>query len=166
VPFLLLPVSLLLERLRAGHQRWWLGAAAATCTLSILITGAATFINYVPDDVSNAFLGLAVPLLKAGYLPPSVLSFWDIPQPWAGLPLLLGLLALAGWVFSRLGTVEAGLPAPEALFGGLAAALLLLGVQMATTKHHAQDQAAVRFLESQWLTPPHRSVPFWPDARV
>ena len=86
VPFLLLPVGLVLEQLRAGRLRWLLGAAAGACTASIVITGAATFINYVPDNVSNAFLGLAVPLLKAGYLPPSVLSFFGIPQPDGGHP--------------------------------------------------------------------------------
>jgi hypothetical protein len=165
VPFLLLPVSLLLERLRAGIRGWLLGAGAAACTVSIVITGAATFINYVPDDVSNAFLGLAVPLLKAGYLPPTVLSFWGIPQPFAGLPLLIGLLALAGWVFLRLGAAEVGIPAPTVLFGAMLMATLLFSLQAITTKHHAQDQGAVRFLESQWLTPPGRAVPFWPDPR-
>jgi hypothetical protein len=133
---------------------------------SIVITGTATFVNYVPDDVSNAFLALAVPLLKAGYLPPSVLSFWDIPQPWAGLPLVIGLLALAGWVFAKLGAAEGGMPAPEVLFGGMLAAALIFGVQSATTEHHAQDQGAVQFLRSQWLTPPHQALPFWPDPRA
>jgi hypothetical protein len=140
VPFLLLPVGLLLERLRAGRQRWLLG--------------------------SNAFLGLAVPLLKSGYLPPTVLSFWGIAQPMAGIPLLLGLLGLAGWVFVRLGATEGGLPAPDVLMGGMAAVALLFTAQVATTKHHAQDEGAVKFLQSQWLTPPHRAVPFWPDPRA
>ncbi|MBN1209553.1 MAG: hypothetical protein JXB05_32185 [Myxococcaceae bacterium] len=166
VPFLLLPVGLLLERLRAGPRRWWLGAAAAACATSIVITGTATFINYVPDDVSNAFLGLAVPLLKQGYLPPSVLSFWGIPQPVAGIPLLLGLLALAGWVFARVGAMEGYKPAPGVLLGGAIMAALLLGVQVATTAHHAQDRGAQQHLRSVWLTPPHRAVPFWPDPRV
>jgi hypothetical protein len=166
VPFLLLPVALVLERLRTAKQRWLLGAAAAACTVSIVVTGVATFVNYVPDSVSNVFLGLAVPLLKAGYLPPSVLSFWGIPQPMAGIPLLLGLLALAGWVFVRLGTTERGIPAPDVLFGGMVAVALLFGVQSATTKHHEQDQGAVKFLQSQWLTPPHRALLFWPDPRA
>jgi hypothetical protein len=165
VPFLLLPVGLVLERLRAGRRRWLLGAAAAACMMSIVITGMATFINYVPDDVSNAFLGLAVPLLKTGYLPPSVLSFWGIPQPWAGLPLVLGLIALAGWAFVKLGAAEVGMPAPEVLFGGMLTAALIFGVHTATTKHE-KDQGAVQFLQSQWLTPPGRAVPFWPDPRA
>ena len=143
------------------------GRGGGACTASIVITGAATFINYVPDNVSNAFLGLAVPLLKAGYLPPSVLSFFGVPQPMAGFPLLLlGLLALAGWVFVRLSAAQGGMPAPDVLFGGMLAVALLFGVQAATTKHHEQDQGAVQFLESLWLTPPHRALPFWPDPRA
>lgn len=166
VPFMLLPVGLLLERLRQDHRQWALGAAAATCTASIVITGTATFINYVPDDVSNAFLGLAVPLLKSGYLPPSVLSFWGLTQPWAGLSLVLGLLCLASWVFVRLGAWENALAAREVLFGGMVATAMLFSVQAVTTKHHEQDRGAVQFLRSQWLTPPHRSLPFWPDPRT
>jgi hypothetical protein len=165
VPFLLLPVGLLLERLREGG-RWALGAAAAACLASIVITGTATFINYVPDNVSNAFLGLAMPLLKSGYLPPSVLSFWGLSQPWASLPLVLGLLALAGWVFVRLAAAEGGLPAREVLFGGLLATAMIFCVQAATTKHHEQDRGAVQFLQSLWLTPPYQALPFWPDPRT
>jgi hypothetical protein len=165
VPFLLLPVGLVLEWLRAASRRWLLGAAAAACMMSIFITGTATFINYVPDDVSNAFLGLAVPLLKSGYLPPSVLSFWGIPQPWAGLPLVLGLLMLAGWVFVKLGVVEMGRLAPEVILGGILTAALIVGVHAATTKYE-KDQGAVNFLRSQWLTPPNRVVAFWPDPRA
>ena len=142
-----------------------LGAASRPAVRGLhLITGVATFINYVPDDVSNAFLGLAVPLLKAGYLPPTVLSFWGIPQPFAGIPLLIGLLALAGWVFLRLGAAEVGIPAPTVLFGAMLTATLLFSLQAVTT-NHAKDQGAVNFLESQWLTPPGRAVPFWPDPR-
>lgn len=166
VPFLLLPVGRVLERLRAQGPRWLLGVAAAACTVSLVITGVATFINYVPDDVSNAFLGLAVPLLRAGYLPPTVLSFWGLSQPVAGVPLVLGLLGLAAWVFVRLGAVEGSRPAKPVLLGGAAAVALLLGLQVATTAHHAQDQGAVRFLQSVWLTPPNQTVPFWPDPRA
>ena len=55
------------------------------------------------------------------------------------------------------------MPAPDVLFGGMLAVALLFGVQAATTQHHEQDQGAVQFLESLWLTPPHRALPFWPD---
>ncbi len=166
VPFLLLPVGLVLERLRAAKRHWLLGAAAAACTASIVITGVATFVNYVPDSVSNVFLGLAVPLLKAGYLPPSVLSFWGVSQPFAGLPLVLGLLVLASWVFIRLGEPEGARPSPYVLLGGALACGVLFGAQALTTEHHDPDRGAVGHLQSVWLTPPNKAVPFWPDPRT
>ncbi len=165
VPFLLLPAALMLERLRTGGRRWLAGVAAATCSASILFTGTLTFVNYVPDSASNAWLGLAVPLLREGFLPPSALSFWGVPQPLAGAPLLLGLLALAGWVFLRLGAMEGLRPGRAALLGGGVAFALLLGVQALTTKQHAGDQGAVGHLRSVWLTPPGQTVRFWPDPR-
>jgi hypothetical protein len=161
VPFLLLPVGVVLERLRASRHAWLLGVSAALCTASIVVTGVATFVNYIPDDVSNAFLGLAVPLLKDGYLPPSVLSFLGFTNPAAGVLLLVGLLGLAAWVFVTLGTPATKWPTGAVLVGGVLALAVLLGAQVATTKP-AQDENPVKFLKSQWLAPPGRAVDFWP----
>lgn len=163
VPFLLLPAGLLLERLRTLRRTGLLSAGAALCTASILFTGAATFVNYIPDDVSNAVLGLAVPLLRAGYLPPSLLHFTVLENPAGGVPLLLVLLGLAGWVFTRLGAVEGRWPGGASLLGGLAVLAVLLGAQRATVKHHAADEGAVRFLQKVWLAPPGQPASFWPS---
>lgn len=162
VPFLLLPAGLWLERLRAGRHPWLLGVAAAACTASIVVTGAATFVNYIPDDVSNAFWGLAVPLLKDGYLPPSVFSFLGLTNPLAGVLLLAGLLGLAAWVFVTLGAPGTKWPARGVLVGGVVTLALLFGAQVATTAHSEKDMGAERFLKSQWLAPPGRAVNFWP----
>lgn len=160
VPFLLLPAGLVLERPRASG-RWGLaGMAAALCTASIAFTGVATFVNYVPDDVSNVVLGLAVPLLKAGYPSPSVLNLLGVPNPEAGLLLLVPLLGLAGWVFTRLGPSGTGRPRATSLLAGLATLALLLGVQVSTVKHHDADLGAVRFLERVWLVPPGNTLGF------
>ncbi|SEM59154.1 hypothetical protein SAMN05444354_11948 [Stigmatella aurantiaca] len=166
VPFLLLPIAWLLERLRASHHPGLLGAAAAACAVSILITGAVTLINYVPDQVSSALLALTVPLLKAGYLTPTVLSFWGVPQPLAAAPLLLALLTMAAWAFLRLGSPEHTRPTGAVLAGGALLAGLLLAAQLPGTAHHAGDQEALRLLESVWLTPPGKAVPFWPSASL
>jgi hypothetical protein len=163
VPFLLLPAGLLLERLRALGRQGLVGAAAALCTASLLFTGLATFVNYIPDDVSNAVLGLAVPLLKAGYLPPSLPQFAGLGNPAAGVLLLLALLGLAGWVFVRLALSEPQAPRTAPLVAGLAVLGVLLGMQAATARHHAADQGAVRFLEQVWLSPPGKAVEFWPS---
>jgi hypothetical protein len=160
VPFLLLPAALLLERLRASGRQALTSAAAALCTASIVFTGVATFVNYVPDDVSNVVLGLAVPLLRAGYQPPSALNVLGISNPEAGLLLLALLLGLAVWVFARLGLSGTGRPGATPLLAGLATLALLFGIQAATVKHHDADQGAVRFLEKVWLVPPGRTLGF------
>jgi hypothetical protein len=163
VPFLLLPVGLLLEWLRARRRGWLVGVGAALCAASIVITGAATFINYVPDDVSNVLLGLAVPLLKGGYLPPSVLNFLGFTNPVAGVLLLVTLLGLAAWVFTRLGALDSRWPATAPLLAGLVGLAVLLGVQVATTRHHAGDQGATGFLRKVWLVPPGQHLSLWPS---
>lgn len=69
-------------------------------------------------------------------------------------------------MFLRLGAVEGARPAAAVLFGGALAAAMLLGAQVLTTAHHAQEQGALRFLQSVWLTPSKRAVHFWPDPRA
>lgn len=160
VPFLLLPAGLLLERLRTS-ERWALtGAASALCTASIALTGVATFVNYVPDDVSNVVLGLAVPLLRGGYLPPNALNLLGVSNPVAGVLLLALLLGLAVWVFVRLALSGEKRPGATPIVAGLAMFALLLGAQIATVKHHAGDEGAVRFLAKVWLVPPGRTLGF------
>jgi len=162
VPFLLLPVGLCLERMRGSGRTWLVGVGAALCAASLVITGAATFINYIPDDVSNVFLGLAVPLLRHGYLPPSVLNVLGLTNPLAGVLLGGVLLGLAAWVFARLGAREARWPAVGPLLSGLVVLAVVLGVQLATTRHHAGDQGATGFLQKVWLVQPGQSLAFWP----
>ncbi len=164
VPFLLLPVGLCLERMRASGRTWRVGVGAALCAASLVITGAATFINYVPDDVSNVFLGLAVPLMRHGYLPPSVLNVLGLSNPVAGALLALALLGLAAWVFARLGAVDTRWPARVPLLSGLAVLAVVLGVQLATTRHHAGDQGAAGFLQKVWLVQPGQPLAFWPSG--
>lgn len=165
VPFLLLPAGRFLERLRAsGRTRAWApGLAAMLCAASILVTGVATFIDYIPDDVSNAVGGLALPLLRAGYFPAGVLSFLGVPQPAAGLVMLAALVAVAAWVYREVARAPGHRwPAPAALGAGLATLALLATFHALTTEHDDADRNAVRFLQSVWLAPPGRDVPFWP----
>ena len=67
---------------------------------------------------------------------------------------------LAAW-----GAVGSGGAAAGMLFGGMLTTALIFGVHAATTKHE-KDQGAVQFLQSQWLSPPGRAVPFWPNPRA
>lgn len=167
VPFLLLPAGLFLERLRAaGQGAWALGVAALLCAVSIVTTGVATFINYIPDDVSNAVGALALPLLRAGYFPPGVLTFLGLPAGLTGGVLAGLLLGTAAWVFVSLARKPGQTwPAAPALGASLAVLLLLGTAHVFTSRHDTADRNAVRFLKSVWLNAPERDVTFWPRGR-
>jgi hypothetical protein len=166
VPFLLLPAGLVLDRLRETGRPALSGLAAMLCAASVLVTGLATFINYIPDDVSTPVFALARPLLVDGYHPPNLLAFIGLPTTLAGLVLLLALGAVAASLFVTLGASADGRRAsPVAWVTGLATLAVLAGAQAAFTRNGQADQNAVRFLESVWLTPPGRpAASFWPRA--
>ncbi|MBJ6761366.1 hypothetical protein JGU66_11375 [Myxococcaceae bacterium JPH2] len=164
VPFLLLPVGLVLERVRDASRPLTRGIAAMACATSVLFTGLATFINYIPDDVSTPLFGLAEPLLSAGYFPPSVLDFLGVPSQVAGLAMLALLVGVAVSLFVELGrTPDTGRRlAPSVWIAGLVTVGLLGAAQALATRGDTADRNAVRFLQSVWLTPPHGAVSFWP----
>ncbi|WP_342378853.1 hypothetical protein NVS55_05545 [Myxococcus stipitatus] len=163
VPFLLLPAGLWLERLRERGHAVGLGIGAMLCAAAILTTGLATFVNYIPDDVSNVLGGLTEPLLRAGFFPPSVLSFLGLPQPFAGKVLLAVLVAVAGWVLTALATREDQQgPERASLVASFVTLLVLTTAHVLTTQGDDADRNATRFLQSVWLAPPGSSAPFWP----
>jgi hypothetical protein len=81
VPFLLLPAALVLERFRDSSLR---GLLAGLALASILVTGALTSINYIPDDVSDGVFALFVPLLARGNVFPTMLNPLGLPNPGRG----------------------------------------------------------------------------------
>jgi hypothetical protein len=162
VVFLLLPVAIALQRAKLPVQR---GLAAGLCAASMLVTGALTFVNYIPADVSNALFALAVPLFRDGYLPPNALGFFGIENPLSGALLLAGLAAAAILVARALTGPWAlsdrwrSLAAPGLALGACIAYLALMA---AVTRHDAADEGALRLLRQSWLMPPGQPVAFWP----
>ncbi len=158
LPFLILPVALAFERLRASAPLQ-ASILAGLCVSSVLATGLVAFVNYVPDDVSSSVWGLAVPMLAEGFWPVSWLAAW-IPNPASGALLVGLLLALVVWLSMRFRVLGA---APFLLglmlvlhFGALRVLPLLSGDAQAD----ARDQGAKRLLESVWLAPNGVPVPF------
>jgi hypothetical protein len=161
IPFLLLPVALFFEsraddtNLSASIAR---GLGAGLCAVSMLVTGALTFCNYVTDSVTNALFGFAVPLLKDGYLVPTVLGFLGVRAPWQSVPFLLLFVALIALAVSAL---AAGRPGRMVRHGVAAATIALcLGV-LALVPSPKGDADQVRFLESNWLSPPGSTFKLW-----
>ncbi len=180
VPFLLLPFALLVSKLRAGTRfgdRVGRGVAAGAAAVSVLVTGALSFVNYIPDSVSSALFSLVVPLYREGYLPPTLLAVLGVPNPGSGAALLAGLLAAAIWVavvMLRPGSEEAAAPAPAArgraeLVQAVAVAVLTAGACLGLLAFAARDDAgdagAKSLLESVWLAPTGRTIDLWPKQR-
>lgn len=162
VPFLLLPVGLMLEKVGTGPG-WAKGLFAGLCVASILITGALTGVNYIPDDVSSPLFGLALPLFAKGYLSPTLLAFWGIPNPYSGGLVLLGVAVCAGWVGWLLITRRERRPLPGVVLPtlfSLAAVAGLLCVLALCTRYDRADLGAQRFLASEWLAPPGKTLSF------
>jgi hypothetical protein len=150
VPFLLLPVGLFVAW---AQQHWdWRALSASLAAGAVLTTGLVSLVNYVPDSVSSPLFGLAMPLFRAGYWPPSVLTLVGAPAAVSG-GVLIGLVVLgAGLVLARL--LQGGAAAAWTL-AILCVAAYLAFLAMATS-HGSADQAAVRRLESVWLSSPAR----------
>ncbi len=154
VPFLLLPVAMLFERLKTSAP-WQAGLVAGLAASSVLATGVVGFVNYVPDTISTSVWGLAVPVLSDGFFPVSWLAAF-VPNPASGA-LLVALLGVAtAWVLTALRRAGA-LP----IMLGLAVVLHLGGLRLAT-RFDAGDKGATQFLESVWVAPNGTSLVFRP----
>ncbi len=158
MPFLLLPVGLALERLAASTTldgRIGYATAVGLTVSSVLAVGAIVFVNYVPDSLSTSLFGLAVPLFKLGYLPPTIFNFIGISNPVAGVVPFLLLLGAAALL------VKALVQTPGVAAAAAAAALAHLLLLSGATRHDAADEGAVGHLKSVWMVPPGQSAKFW-----
>jgi hypothetical protein len=152
VPFLLLPCALTLDRVRTTLLR---GSCGVLLAASVVITSALTFVNYIPDDVSNALFALAIPLSGAGDLTPSLMCALGLPNPAAGTVLWVGIGTVVAWLFWSL-RPQARRTAWVAALGTAAA---VAGFHALTYRDTAADRAALTLLERVWLTPAGRSLP-------
>lgn len=166
VPFLLLPAGLVLVELKRakGPAHFLLALAAGLCAASIVVTGAITFVNYIPDDVSEPLFGLALPLFRDGFVTPSVLGVLGIPNPAAG-EILVALLLLSAGAVVLLLVVPVGEARAESragmignAVGALVVVALFIALHSAFARGDAHDLAATNFLKSVWLTPPGQTL--------
>lgn len=155
LPFMLLPVGLALTRLfeaRSLDAKIGLGIAIGLCVSSVVVDGSLAFVNYVQDNNSTSLFGLAWPLFKAGYLPPTILIFAGISNPWSGGFTLMLLFAAALIIGHRLARGQVREVA--------VAAALIVGVHLALLAGLPHDVAPetgnVAFLKAVWIAPPKK----------
>jgi hypothetical protein len=158
LPFLMLPVALAFERLRVASPLR-ASAIAGLCVSSVLALGLASFIIYVPDDVSSSIWGLVLPMLSDGFFPVSWLAAW-IPNPTSGALVLVLLLTAVVWLLTRFRKQGAG----PLLLGLMLVlhfgALRVLPLFSGDAEAEARNKNAQRFLESVWLAPNGTKIPF------
>jgi hypothetical protein len=175
VPYLLLPAGWLLQELSnrlSGAARLGLSIAIGLCITSIAMMGAVALVNYIPDSLSTAFFGLVWPLYREGYLPPTLLAFVGIPNPWSGAValLLLALIALLTFVRALQGGASqneaAHAPPGQGAVAWVTAIVVMVhfGLMRAATHGGAANVAAQRHLRAVWLVPPGKTAVFWPRA--
>ncbi len=157
VPFLVLPSALAVQWLKersSSRGLVSLGEAAGLCAASVLITGLVSLVNYIPDSASNALFGLAIPLFRSGYWPPSLWMLLGIPGQWPGIVLVAAVVGAALLVALVLIRVDARAGHGRASWGkaALAAAsvcvICLAGLALA--KDSARDAGALGHLKSAW----------------
>jgi hypothetical protein len=155
VPFLLLPLALVLARSRG--QR--IGALVAGLALaSILVTGALTSINYIPDDVSDGVFGLFVPLLGRMDVVPSVLNVLGLVNPWGGLLCLSLVVCVAAFVVWSL---VRGPSSGQRLALCCATAVVFLSLHRVAFQGTTADRGALQLLSRDWLAPAGVPWRFW-----
>jgi hypothetical protein len=167
VPFLVLPAALTVQWARersTPSARAVLGAAAALCSMSVLATGLVSLVNYIPDSASNALFGLAVPLFRDGFLPPTIWTVLGIANAWTGMALIAAV-ACAAFLVGLVPLQESSSERTQRLHA--ASVLAALGVcaiflgGLALARDPARDGAARGHLESVWLGHGRNPIEFW-----
>jgi hypothetical protein len=153
VPFLLLPAAVELEASRG----WVRGLAAGLAVSSIAVTAALTFVNYIPDDVSEGVFALFSPLAGAGRVVPTLLSFgWS--DGWAsGWFVIFG----AGLVMIFVGALILEEPPARPGIVALVVFLAVILTHRAAYRDTEQDRGARSLLQAVWLTAPGETARFW-----
>ena len=153
VPFLALPAALFLEMKMAAR---WRGLAVGLIVGSVLVTSALTFVNYIPDDVSEGVFELFVPLARSGNVVPSPLSFTGLGHLGGWVPIIL-----TGAVTVLLAAILMVTPrgANAVVAAAIALSFLVLHRWAALDTDH--DRAARSLLQHVWLTPPDSTPSFW-----
>jgi hypothetical protein len=162
VPFLLLPLAIFAEAAREKAPVG--GICAGLAALSIFSTSAITFLNYIPDSLTNALYQVAVPFLFTGHLPQTWLSLLGVPNPWAALPAVLAIGASAALAAAAF--LPEGARRLRSIAWGLGIAALLISVHASARPEDAagkqRDEGTYTFLEQRYVPRPGRaSPPFW-----
>lgn len=154
VPFLMLPVALVVERLTSGAGGLGRSLVAGLCVTSVAATGLVALVAYVPDDVSTSLWGLAVPLLTEGLWPVSWLAAW-VPNPASGAVLEVLLVGVVLWLSARFIYQQRAMPLVV-----IVVVVGHFGLLRLATQNHSGDKGARAFLSQMWSAPVGQRLQF------
>jgi len=175
VPFLLLPLALVLRSLTArpgdgrpaGTAAWQVvlgGVTLGLVVLSVLATSVATLLNYISDTFTNGLYGVALPMAARGYLPHSWLSLAGVPNPWAALPALAALGVTVAWLALTL--VQTMPPGRRLPVGALGAVVLAAVVALHASVRPPQDRVVREQQAAEFMRVIHVPKPFQAPPRL
>lgn len=153
VPFLLLPAGLALERLRNATTfdgKIGAGIASGLCVASVLIAGMISLVAYIPDSLTSPLFGAVLPLIRGGYLPPTVTVVMGFGN--AGVLAVVGVLVASLWVGIWMVRAQQGRVVAAV---AVLTVVVMLGLLAGANRDSDGDRAALQLLQSVWLTPPH-----------
>jgi hypothetical protein len=152
VPFLLIPAGLALERLRNAEsfdRKIGAGIATGLCVASVVVTGLISLVAYIPDSLSSPLFSLVLPLLRGGYLPPTVTVVFGLPN--LGGIAVLCVLAAAAWVGLWLWRAEGS--QRTVTVAAVATVVVVLALLAGANREDGGDKGGLQLLQSVWMTP-------------
>jgi hypothetical protein len=162
VPFLLLPIAALVTRLRDRFGS--VGVVAGLAAASIAVTSTMTFVNYIPDSVTDGLTELAIPLAKTGHFPTSLGSLLGVANPLAIIPAVAAIVAtIVAVVASLVGEAHRVRATGFAAIVLVAFLALHARVRPDNDGKVADARAMKQLLESSWIPKPAtKSQPLFP----
>lgn len=162
VPFLLLPTAALITRARDRFGEF--GVAAGLAAVSIAVTSAMTFVNYIPDSVTDGLTELALPLARTGHFPTSLASLAGVANPLAIAPAIAAIVAtMVGVVVALTGSVHRVRACAIAAVVFAAFLALHARVRPENDAKVGDARAMKQLLENSWIPKPNtKSQPLFP----
>ncbi|MFI5302130.1 MAG: hypothetical protein ACHREM_28905 [Polyangiales bacterium] len=158
VPFLLVPIAALVTQLRGRFGS--VGVVAGLAAVSIFVTSTMTFVDYIPDSVTDGLTELAIPLVKTGHFPNSLAAIAGVANPLAIAPAILAVaLTIVGVVVALVDVGHRAASSALALAAFVGFLALHGRVKPENEGMVNSARAMKQLLENSWIPKPKTASP-------